>query len=44
MGNVWNRGTYQFVAYINYVQVFGEKASIERDTEDLLVANVEGGV
>jgi hypothetical protein len=41
---VWNRGTYQFVAYINYVHVMGENASTERDTEDLLGAGVEGGV
>jgi len=43
-GKIWNRGTYQFVAYINYVHVLGENANTERDTEDLLVASVEGGV
>jgi len=43
-GKGWNRGTYQFVAYINYAHVLGENASTERDTEDLLVPGVEGGV
>jgi len=43
-GKVWNRGTYQFVVYINYVPILGENASIEKNTEDLLVDRVEGGV
>jgi len=43
-GMIWNRGTYQFVARINYAHVLEENASTERDREDLLVASVEGGV